>query len=842
MLEATPLDEMVDGASGFRPHWRWLLGGLAALGHEALAERAAELDRIFADAEDGALAIGGGAAAGWRCDPIPLLLPAAEFDALTAGLVQRARLLDAILRDVYGPQRLLSDGLLPPALVYANPAFLRPCRMEVGREGGLLHLYAADLLRAPDGRWHVIADRTAGLGGVAHVPENRRILVRHLPELARMRELRRPQAFFDLWQDGLQRLAGSGAVNPGVALLSEGHANPAWIEHVLLARALSCALVEPGDLSVREGGLYLKTLRGLQHVDVLLRCLDGRRIDPLEPDQSPQHGVAGLLQAMRGGFVRMVNDPGAGFAEAPALAAFLPRLAERLLGEPLQVPGAQTFWLGEAAGRAALEANPQRWLLRHAVDGTLPSVVPAALEESEGRRLLRRLTAAPSDYAIAERLSASLAPSARPGVVGLEPRPVILRLFLTFDGKQWQAMQGGLGRVLGPPDPRTGRRGALRHTKDVWITAEETGEIQGSPLSRMVAVPLRRGSADLPSRVAENFFWLGRYLERLEGAARLLRAAAIRLLQPAPSPRELAELASLSGCLVRADLLDDELVQGQSGLLGGGALSHALLRAARENGPLFGLLGQVSRLADGLRDRLTGEVHLALQLGLREIVERLRAVPGAAEKRSLEALAEAAATVLGFAATLAGLAAENMVRGGGRLFLDLGRRVERGQAICAELARLLAQPSVGGRPALLEPGLRLALELRDSVITYRSRYLTVLQAGPVLDLVLAEEGNPRGLAFQLAAARDMLAELEGVADSPLAMTAADLLAEVHVMVREVAEASVQAEAASLLAPRLVAMTGEIAQLSDRITRRWFALLPAPQALGTAAAVRLRGAA
>jgi uncharacterized circularly permuted ATP-grasp superfamily protein/uncharacterized alpha-E superfamily protein len=840
--EAVPLDEMVDGASGVRPHWRWLLGGLAALGHEALAERAAELDRIFADADDGALAIGGSAASHWRCDPIPLLLPVAEFDDLTAGLVQRARLLDAILQDVYGSQRLLSDGLLPPALVFGNPAFLRSCRMVAGREAGLLHLYAADLLRAPDGRWHVIADRTAGAGGVAHVPENRRILVRHLPELGRIRELRRPQAFFDLWQDGLQCLAGSGAANPGVALLSEGQVNPAWIEHVLLARALSCALVEPGDLSVRDGVLYLKTLRGLQRVDVLLRCLDGRRIDPLEPGQSPQHGVAGLLQAMRNGAVRMVNDPGAGFAEAPGLAAFLPRLAERILGEPLRVPGVQTFWLGETAGRTLLEASPERWLVRHAVDGTVPSVVLAALEESERQRLLQRLATAPDNYAIAERLPASLAPSARPGVVGLEPVPVILRLFLIFDGRQWHAMQGGLGRVLGPPDPRTGRRGALRRTKDVWITADETSELQSPSLSRVTAVPVRRGSADLPSRVAENFFWLGRYLERLEGAARLLRAAATRLLQPAPSPRELTELASLSGCLVRADLLDDELVQGQSGLLSGGALAHALLRAARENGPLFGLLGQVSRLADGLRDRLTSEVHLALQRGLREIAERLRAVPGSAEKRSVEALAEAAATVLGFAATLAGLAAENMVRGGGRLFLDLGRRVERGQAICAELARLLFEPGAASQPARLEPGLRLALELRDSVITYRSRYLTALQAGPVLDLVLADESNPRGLAFQLVAARDMIAELEGVAESPLAISAADLLAEVQTMVREVVEAAVQAEAASHLAPRLVAMTGAIAELSDRIARRWFALLPAPYALGTPVAIRLRGAA
>jgi len=840
--ETAPIDEMVDGARGFRPHWRWMLGALAAIGHEALAERAAELDRLFADAEDSALAPSATAGRGWRCDPLPLILPGAEFDALADGLAQRAELLEAVLQDIFGPQRLLAEGALPPDLVYANPAFLRPCRLAAGRSGRLLHLYAADLLRAPDGRWHVIADRTAGPNGVAHAAENRRILVRHLPELARVRDLRRPEAFFDIWQDGLQRLGPAGGGAPGVALLSDGHASPAWIEHVLLARALSCALVEAGDLTVRDGGLYLKTLRGLQRVDVLLRCLDGRRVDPLEPDQSPQHGVAGLLQALRSGTVRMVNDPGAGCAEAPGLAAFLPRLAPRLLGAPLRLPGAAAHWLGEPEGRAALAAAPERWLVRHAVDGTVPSVALAALAESERRRLLHRLQTSPADYALSERLDASLVPCARAGQPGLEPRPLILRLFLVFDGERWQAMQGGLGRVLGPPDPRTGRRGALRHTKDVWIAAEDASEIRGPRLSRAATVAIRRGSADLPSRVAENFFWLGRYLERLEVAARLLRAAASRLVQATPSPREIAELASLGRCLVCADLLHPELVQGQWGLLGGGGLAHGVLRSARENGALFGLLGQVSRLTDGLRDRLTGEVHLALHRGLREVAERLRGVPGLEEKRALEALSEAGAAVLGFAATLAGLAAENMVRGGGRLFLDLGRRVERGQAICVEMARLLDEPQAAAQPVRLEPGLRLALELRDSVLTYRGRYLNALQAGPVLDLILADEGNPRGLAFQIAAARDMLTELEGPAEAPLARMTAELLGEVLSMVRDVVEAPAPAEAACRLPARLTAAAGSLALLSDRITRRWFALLPAPQSLGTPPATRLRGAA
>ncbi|MEN0074488.1 MAG: circularly permuted type 2 ATP-grasp protein [Paracraurococcus sp.] len=844
MTESAPLDEMVDGAGGIRPHWGGLLGALSALGRGELAGRAALLDRHFVEEGATSLLPGESDMPAWRCDPVPMLLAPAEFDALAEGLAQRANLLEAVLQDVYGPQQLLAEGLLPPALVYANPAFLRSCRAAAGRrEGPLLHLYAADLLRAPDGGWRVLADRSAGPTGLAHVLENRRALLRTVPELTRAQQLRRHGPFFDIWQDALQRLAPPAAAgrNPGVAMLTGGHSSPHWYEHVILSRRLSCALVEGGDLTVRDGALFLKTLRGLQPVDVLLRRLDGRQMDPLEGDQSPSHGVAGLLDAMRAGSVRIVNDPGAGFAEAPALAAFLAGLAPRLLGERLRLADARTLWLGDPAVREQVIGDLGRWLVRRAVDGTVQSVTAGALPAAARAELAGRILAAPEEYVVSEALPASVAPCAGPQ--GLEPRPVILRLFLVHDGRRWQALQGGLARALAAPDPGTGARPGMRFSKDVWVPMQEPGEVQGPPQASIRALPIRRGSGDIPSRVADNFFWLGRYLERLETAARLLRAAAARLAVSDPGPRALAELKSLAACLVRADLLDSETARE----IGTVPVARVLLRAVRERGRLPGLLGEVERLADLLRDRLTGEMHLALNRGMRELTEAFRAVPARREEareaaRSLDALGHVSAAVLAFAATVAGLAAENMVRGGGRLFLDLGRRVERAQAIAAELHRVLDQPGAAAQPARLEPGLRLALELRDSVITYRSRYLTALQPAPVLDLVLADEGNPRGLAFQLEAARDMLADLEGEGGGPLSQLAQSLLEEARAMVREVAEAPSQAEAVLRLRPRLAALEGEVATLSNRIARRWFALLPAPHSLGPAPAIRMRGAA
>ncbi len=833
-----PRDEMVDGSGGLRPPWRLLHATLTGLGRDVLAERGQQLDRIFQD-EGLTSLLPGAAPVGWRCDPIPLPLGAAEFATLAAGLAQRARLLAAVLADVYGPQTLLAEGLLPPALVYANPAFLRPCQVTDGTSPGpRLQLYSAELMRDADGQWQVLADRTADAAGVAYALENRRALARVVPELFRSTQLRRLKPFFETWQDAMQRLAPQPGGNPGLALLTAGPSDKLWFEHVVLARELSCSLVEGGDLTVRDGLLFLKTLRGLQRVDVLLRRQDGRTLDPLELESGAADGIPGLLDAMREGNVRVVNDPGAGFAEAPALAPFLPALARRLLGEELLLPSLPALWLGQAAAAETVLADLPAWRIRSAFDGTENPVAASQLDLAARAELAGRIASSGEEYVALPPIRPSVAPCVGPE--GMVPRPVVVRLFLVFDGSQWQAMPGGLARVLSEQDLVVGRLPLHALSKDVWVAAEEETELLGPANLGVSALPIRRTTGDLPSRVGDNFFWLGRYLERLEGAARLLRLAIAWVERPTPTPREVAELHSLTECLIAARLVKAEAVRG----LGVAALGAELRQVAGPEGPLAGLLSEVHRLAELLRDRLTGEVYGTLHHSLRTLTASLHRVrEGRSGAKGLDTLSQAMTGVLQFSATVAGLAAENMVRGGGRLFLDLGRRVERARAIANELACVLDQPGALGRPSRLEPGLRLALELRDSVITYRTRYLSVLQAGPVLDLVMADESNPRGLAFQLAATRDLLAELGGRADSPLASAAAQMLDEVQAMTRDVLAAPQQAGAAVKLAPRLKALAETVAQLSNRITRRYFALLPAVRSLGVEAEGRpLRGMA
>ena len=366
--------------------------------------------------------------------------------------------------------------------------------------------------------------------------------------------------------------------------------------------------------------------------------------------------------------------------------------------------------------------------------------------------------------------------------------------------------------------------------KDVWVLNDDRADIVGPPGPRSPPLAIRRTAGELPSRAADDLFWLGRYVERLEAAARLIRAALGRLSRGALLPREHAELAVLSNCLAQAGLVP---LEAAGTVEVSSLLVNALLAGTQETGPLQPLFNRTARLIDGARDRLTGDMYAAFTHTL-----RLAHAETLAAGRSLDELARAMGGVIRFSTEVAGAAAENMVRGGAHVFLDLGRRIERAQGVSANIALALDQP-----PARVEAGLRLSLELCDSVITYRTRYLNVLQPAPVLDLVLADGSNPRGLAFQLGAISHLLEQIADGAASDLPALAAGLLAEIGVLVRGVVDASDQAVAAARLPTRLRQLGAGVGALSDRIGRFYFAVLPTAQTLGVAGEPRtLKGAA
>ncbi len=793
-------DEMVNGRGGVRSHWRPVLGVLAGLDAAQLKLRA---DRLERTAEEE------GAAPTWRCDPVPLPIPIKEWAALEDGLCQRARLLEALLADIYGPQAMLREGALPPALVFANPGFLRSCRTAPFAHGRFLQNYAADLVRGSDGQWRVLADRTSAAPGIGYARESRRLLARVMPELFRPSQVRQLRPFFDAWQDALLNVVQPLQRTPFVALLTQGVADPQWPEHSTLSRDLNCALVQARDLTVRSGVLYLKTLRGLQMVDLLLNRVPGGTLDPLESSVNVL-GVTGLMDAARHGVVRILNHPGAAAVEAPGLAAFLPALSRRLLGEPLRLATTPTVWLGDESAQRMAVQGFERWSIRSALDANRPPRALAGMKLPDRMLLEQAIHDRPWAYAACTVAEPSLAPCHGPN--GLEAHPVMVRLFLMHDGVGWQVMQGGLARVLASSEHVTGMIPEGAMFKDVWVLDQDTRDLQGPEPVRSPPVAIRRSSGDLPSRVADDFFWLGRYVERLEQQARVCRAGLLRRARGAPLPREMAELEVLRACIEASGL---ELEEGagtvdqlvREALLPAGALAHGLTRA--------------TELTEALRDRLTVETYSAFSHAMR--AARADTVP--THERGVDALVHAMMGLTRLTATVAGIAAEGMVRGGGWLFLDMGRRIERARASTLVLATMLEQPA-----ARMDGTLRVILELFDSAITYRSRYMSVLQPAAALDLVMADRSNPRSLAYQFAQTARLLDEA-GAGELDLAGSATTLLRRTEAMVDQVARAGEPEQAAAALPEALFAMVEDLSALSDRITRRFFALLPEAHAVG-----------
>jgi uncharacterized circularly permuted ATP-grasp superfamily protein/uncharacterized alpha-E superfamily protein len=751
-------DEMMGPEGKVRGHWQPFLRALNHLGSAEVARRWEDARQLIH--ENGVTYNVYGDPRGferpWALDPIPLLLSAVEYEALQAGLKQRARLLERILADLYGPQRLLLGGLLPPELVFAHPGFLRPCHGALPSGGRYLHLYAANLARSPDGQFWVLGDRTQAPSGAGYTLENRIVQSRMLPDVFRDCKVQRLAQFFITLRQTLQASAPQHRDNPRIVLLTPGPYNETYFEHAYLAQYLGYALVEGGDLTVRGDSVYLKLLGGLLPVDVILRRLDDDYCDPLELRRDSFLGVPGLVQAVRAGKVAVANPLGSGLIETPALMPFLPGLCQHLLDEPLRMPSVACWWCGEAKVREHVLANLRKLVIKPAFPSSgFESVFGEKLSAGQLKALADRIRARPWDYVGQEQLALSTTPVLTDG--SLQPRRFVFRSFLAAEGSDsFVVMPGGLTRVAATADALVVSMQQGGGSKDTWV--ESSGPICTLSLLPPAAGPveLSRGGSDLPSRTADNLFWLGRYVERAEGCVRLLRSIFVRLTEQTG----LAEAPELPA-LLRA-LTDQTMTY--PGFVGAGA--EARLAAPEKElfsvifdgfrpGSLQGTLGVLQRVSRMVRDRISPDTWRTLgRLKLRDL--KAEEPEAKSDDDGQPKCTEAPATLSDVLEMLedlvinltafSGLTGENMTRSQGWKFLDMGRRLERG----AHTIRLL-QSTLVTTWAPEGPLLEALLEVAESSMTYRRRYRSALQTAPVLDLLLADETNPRSLAFQLAA-------------------------------------------------------------------------------------------
>jgi uncharacterized circularly permuted ATP-grasp superfamily protein/uncharacterized alpha-E superfamily protein len=811
-------DEMEEAPATLRPHWRPFIESLRQHGRHELTSRWENGRRIIR--EHGVTYNVYGDPKGmdrpWGLDFVPLLISAEEWTRIEAGLIQRSRLLNLVLADIYGgSQLLLRDGFIPPELVYANPGFLRPCRGIHVTSEVYLHLLACDLGRSPDGQWWVLSDRTQAPSGAGYAWENRTVVSRILPEALRDCNIERLGSFFRREREMLFNLAPPGRNRPSIVLLTPGPHNETYFEHAYLARHLGFPLIEGADLTVRDRRVFLKTIEGLQPVDVILRRVDDSFCDPLELRGDSFLGVSGLVEATRAGNVTVANALGTGLMQSPAFLAFLPALSRHILGEELLLPSIATWWCGQAEELRYVTEHLDSLILNPAFSAHHPVPLPLAGAgkgrrkiSDERTRLLEAIQAAPREFVAQERVKLSRAPAWVDNQ--LSAQSVVVRAYVANGGDSFAVLPGGLTRVSKNPDDLVVTMQSGGGSKDTWVLANGTAS-RPEPAYIIGETRLtEQASPGVPSRAADHLFWLGRYTERLEQLLRVLRCVLGRVLgEPGDSDsteiRGLAELAANLGLLARAPNADPGAIELSQRML-------QVLYHSEEPGGVRELLKRIHFIASAVRDRFSGDTW--------RILGRLEA-DGRSRPGRLP-LARATALIHNLVLDLAafnGMEMENMTRGRGWRFLDFGRRLERGLSV---LKLMRAAASVKPEPAaVLEP----VLEIADSLMTYRRRYFTAPALGGVLDLLLRDESNPRSVAFQVNVIGEHAAALVVGSKTADAQLDQERIQRLAAALRSLIPGELAVKPADGVARRLPdqlnTLATELAGLSDQVTNRYF---------------------
>jgi uncharacterized circularly permuted ATP-grasp superfamily protein/uncharacterized alpha-E superfamily protein len=734
-------DEVRGDNGAVRTHYAKLFGALDELGATELGRRRDSCERLVN--EQGITYNVYGDARSmerpWQLDPVPFVIPADEWKVLEAGLVQRTTLLNRILVDCYGEQELIHTRWLSPALVFAQPDFLRACHGIKMPGDTFLNFYAADLVRAPDGRWWVVSDRTQIPTGAGYALANRLVVSRILPEPFRDNQVHRLAGFFRDTQAALAKLSPRGADNARVVMLTPGPLNETYFEQTYLARYLGYTLVEGQDLTVRDNCVWLKTLAGLERVDVILRRVDDDFCDPLELRNDSILGVPGLVEAIRAGNVVVTNALGSGLVQSPAFMSFLPGLCEHILGEPLKLPSVATWWCGQKAAREYVLEHLDELVVKPAFRSHLRAPDPdKQLSDAERDALRKQIEFDPDLFVAQERIELSTAPTWEKNA--LAPRPVGLRVFIVATENGYRVMPGGLTRVSPDAGGRfiSMQRGGS--SKDTWVLSDSPVDSVSLLHSAAQNVELRRTGNNLPSRLADNFFWLGRYSERADATARLLRSALRRF-----NPERTSGPQSLIAPLVRTLELQGQLpeISKKPELRQNAEAFEAELLAGifdpSRAGSLRQTADQLQRLATLVRDRTSNDMWRALS----RLNDRLATPTTSLVVLTGDATGVLNETLLGLAA-FQGLARENMTRAQAWRFLDMGLRLERTIYICTLLDATL-RAADAENPSLLEA----VLEVVDSSITFRSRYNLVATLPAAFDLVLLDDKNPRSVLFQV---------------------------------------------------------------------------------------------
>lgn len=753
----------------FAEAWSQFFAHMEATSSGNLNQRAASLERQIRDngVTYNVYADENGPQRPWSLDLFPLMIEPESWQQIELGVLQRMRLLEQVLGDVYGPQHLMKRGLLPPALVQGHPGYLRAMHGVTPVGGTHLHIAAFDLARGPDGNWWVVSQRCQAPSGLGYLLENRLAISGQFPQAFQTMRVQRLASTYRALMDSLKQMSPAGA-DSHIALLTPGPYNETYFEHAYLARYLGLTLVEGSDLIVRDEHLYLKTLKGLVPVHGLLKRVDDEYLDPLELRPDSTLGVPGLLQAIRAGNVLVANAPGTAFLESPALLGFLPALSRHLLGEELQLPALPTWWCGERSAMEEALARLRDCAIKPTypgtpVHGSFDSVLGHTLSPRELDEWAGRIAQHSEEHTVQAYMPLSQMPTwqAAPPQSGnaadaqgqVLARSVMLRVFAVSEGAQyWRVLPGGLARVAGAaPDIASMQRGGS--SADVWALTH--GEVDKTTLLQPHLTPasLAQRKRMVTSRAAENLYWLGRYTERTENAIRLARLTLECLNgEDASSPLLLAWLGKMA--LANTLVLPGVPLAPQARRVFERSLISSL--GSTDGATSVGYNLRALKMAGAtVRERLSQEHWRVIVRAEEELFASCADLTRGGDFSSLEAQ-RVLKNASDHMAAITGAQTDRMTRDDGWRLLSIGRHIERLGFLASSLLRGLETGAVH-----LDAGFEAMISLFDSTITFHAQYQQSRDLAALIDLLVLDRDNPRSLAWVAHTLRGRLAKLAG---------------------------------------------------------------------------------
>ncbi|WP_299777844.1 circularly permuted type 2 ATP-grasp protein [uncultured Formosa sp.] len=741
-------DEVLKSNMSVNPNWKKLLSNLTKMDTKTLISKQEEMDwlmdengvtyNVYNDPK--------GMHRSWQLNIVPFLIHEKEWETIEKGMQQRSELLNLTLKDIYGKRELIKNGIIPLEVIYAHRGFLRQCDQIQYKTAKNLLIHSADLARGPDGRMWVVNDRTQAPSGMGYALENRYATSRILPDVFNDIHVKPPTSFFSDFNKMLLDAAPQNKDNPNIVILTPGPLNETYFEHAYMSSFLGYSLVTGNDLVVRDGKVWVKSLKELKQVDVILRRVDDVFMDPLELREDSYLGVAGLLDVVREQQVTIINPIGSGILENSGLIPFMNAVCKYFFKEDLILPQIGSWWCGQKKERDYVLENLTNLVVKRIDKSNRESILfceflkPAQLEN-----LKKEILTNPYVFVAQEKILFSTAPDFVKGK--LEPRKVMCRAFSIAKDDGYSVMPGGLVRVASEREDLfvSNHRGGV--SKDFWVVTDEPQtNIQNYSWNNTTKTSVS-GINDLPSNTAENLYWSGRYLGRALVTARYLRTVLNKMSNEQYNKQE--EHSESLICLLKSVTHLTSTFPGFIGEKGKVALNNPLkeilsiLIDSNRMGSFAQTLSSFNNSYYTLRNLWSKDmwrVFDGIQKNWKIFVDQ------ADEKSSIQSLIKILDKIITRLIAFMGLIEESIMVEQGLLLYFIGLQTEQSMMSIAKCRSLLV---VNYNEQQQYEILEALLSSHESLNIYRYSYRSYLSTKNVISLLLLDKGYPKSLTYQL---------------------------------------------------------------------------------------------